>query len=311
MDENFETVRSTPEPSASPKNKTEEGVPPPATKELNDRYPVVIEKAEDIDDRINGQITQEMRNLSVEDLEERRKDLALRPQLSSRTLTDTLVGVNQSPSYLWVGTDKVVGRTWEKPDSWASEIDNRKGRIVEVAKDIIESDGSPMVMEHVFHHDKPSERIKLVGINGPVGPMYFAEDGTHRVAASMAAGLSEIPCSVKSIAYPVETIAMNDEQVEDWQKKINLGLIEGRIEDVLSERGIPMKKLIVNSEVLPWIRTTSQTDMIKISKAYLKLYPEGLDNLSIPKEALIDYTANDYFMARKWEEWKTKTQPST
>lgn len=33
------------------------------------------------------------------------------------------------------------------------------------------------------------------------------------------------------------------------------------------------------------------------------MYPGTLDNLPIPKEALLDPVANNYFMAGRWQEW--------
>jgi len=269
-----------------------------------------VGSAEEVNQRIRKQVTDAMKALTMDDLEKRRLELKSRPQIGSVALTDSLVGVDQQSIFKWVPTDKIVGRTWETPDSWASEIEARKGRVVRVAEEIIGSNGNPEVMEHVFHIKKAHERIKLTAIDGPAGPMYYVDDGTHRVSASMVAGLSEIPCDVKAVSYPLEQIATNDNevQVEDWRIKIELGLIDGQIQDSMDSHGKKIKKLVVRSKVLPWIRTTSQHGLLTISRIYENLYPGSLDNLKVPREALIDPVANNYFMLGRWEEWLRQKQ---
>lgn len=267
-----------------------------------------VQSEEEIGYRIKKQIPDAAQALDHDDLEKRRQELKTRPQIGSVALTDTLVGVDQSSKFAWVPTDKIVGKTWENPDGWASEIEARKGRVVQVAGEIINSGGDQKVMEHVFHINKAGERIKLTAINGPSGPMYYVDDGTHRVSACMAAGLTEIPCDIKNITYPLEQIALNGEQVEDWRIKIARGLIDGEINEHTDAKGNKMQKLVVKSEVLPWIRTTAQHNLLKISRIYEKLYPGSLDNLKIPRDALIDPVANNYFMLGRWEEW-TQSHP--
>lgn len=276
---------------------------PPVKK--HETEPVV---STDIGRKIKEQVSDSMKTLSKGDLEKQRLELRDRPQLGKQALVDTLVQVDQEPTFTWVQTDKIVGRSYEQPDSWASEIEARKGRTVEVAKEIIDSDGNATAMEHVFHPDTPTQRIKLTGIDGPAGPMYYVDDGTHRVEGSMLAKLAEIPAEVKGVSYPLEQTAVDESQVYDWQRKIELGLIDGEIQDYTSENGNPMKKLVVKSETLPWIRTTSQTDLLKISKVYEELYPGSLDHLKIPRQALVDPIANSYFMAGRWEEWLQKQE---
>lgn len=262
-----------------------------------------VTSEQEVTQRIQEQVTKSMKGLSLEDIEQRRQELKARPQLGSVALSDTLVGIDQQPTFAWVQTDKIAGRTWEQPDSWASEIESRKGRIAQVGKEITDSAEHPENIEHVFHPQKSNERIKLTAIDGPQGPIYYVDDGTHRVAAGMAVGLSEIPCDVKKVAYPLEQVTSDTYKAEDWQRKIELGLIDGQIQDVQTSNGETIKRLNVRSEVLPWIRTTSQADLIKISRAYEQMYPGSLDNLKIPKQALLDPIANNYYMAGRWDEW--------
>ena len=136
--------------------------------------------------------------------------------------------------------------------------------------------------------------------------MYSVDDGSHRVAGAKAAGLHEIPCDVKRIKYPLERMTNNGNDIADWQRKIDLGLIQGKVETLQNSDGKISYKLTVQKEVLPWIRTTSQSDLIKISRVYERMYPNSLDNLDVPRDALIDSIANNYFMAGRWNEWEEK-----
>jgi hypothetical protein len=63
---------------------------------------------------------------------------------------------------------------------------------------------------------------------------------------------------------------------------------------------------VVEKEVVPWIRTTSQAEMIQISRMYERLYPGAFDKLDIPRDALVDPIANNHFMAGRWKEWENK-----
>ena len=280
-----------------------------------------IESKQEVVKRISQQIQETKQNdisFDKEKLQERHENLKNKPILESGFLVDTTFGIEKEPTFCWVETNKIIGRPFGSRyhNGWSFEYDNRKGRAVSVAEKlhslllVEDNSKNEEIVEYIFHIDKSMHRITLDEIEGPSGPMYSVRDGTHRIAGMMLAGLKEIPCNVHKIKYPLENTTDDKEIANNWKKKIDLGLIQGKIETLNDERGIKYK-LMVEKEVLPWIRTHSQNQLIKISQAYEKLYPNSLNNLKIPREALINPIANNYFMAGRWAEWEKSKITST
>jgi hypothetical protein len=240
-------------------------------------------------------------------LQERQELLAERLVIDTNDFRDATAGLEETGIFTWADTDKIVGRPFANvnPGGWSFEYSERKGRIIEIAKKILEIVKNPFNAELIFHYRAPTGRIKLVSIEGPGGPIYTVEDGSHRVAGSMSLGLREIPAEVKRIKYPIEVTTQDENIVKDWQRKIELGLIQGKIEEIQRENK-KLYKLTVEREVLPWIRTVDQDALIRISRIYEKLYLGSLDNLPIPRDALMDPVANNYFMVGRWKEWEEK-----
>lgn len=253
-------------------------------------------------------ITENESDLGVEALKEKQAGLAERPIIDANAFKEIEAALEEEATFSWVETDKIVGRPFDEqnPRGWSFEYSARVGRIVEVAQQLLMSEQDEKNIELVFHPKKPDERIKLSEIAGPNGPIYSVEDGTHRVAGAMTAGLREIPCDVKRVKYPLERITTSEDDVYDWQRKIELGLIQGKVDTLQNKEGKKYYKLVVQKEVLSWIRTTSQSEFIKISRLYEKMYPNSLDKLVVPRDALVDPIANNYYMAKRWKEWEAK-----
>ena len=232
--------------------------------------------------------------------------LEARPIIDSAVFRDAELGLDEAREFTSVDVTKIVGRPsadqWR--DGWAHEYEARAGRIDSVEAAI--RSGDPQLIENIFHTQKPDERIKLSAYDGPAGPMYGVEDGTHRVAGSMRAGLEEIPASVRRIKFPFSFRGRAVEQAQDIRSKIALGMIDGEIQETKDEHGEPIYTYVIRHEVLPWLHTTSQRDLIKISRMYEQLYPGTLNDLPIPRDALVDPIANNYYMAGKWPEWETQ-----
>ncbi len=244
-------------------------------------------------------------------LEERRKNLVGKPIVDSHVFRETLAVLGEKSTFSWVETDKIIARPSgsKHKGGWGHEYSERKGRVINIAQQL-SGEKSEQGIENVFHSNKPNERIKLSMINGPKGPMYSVEDGTHRVAGSKLAELKEIPCEVKTVEYPFERKTHDKYEVDDLQKKINLGLVNGKIEESQNDEGKTFYKVTVEKEILPWIRTTNENELTKISRLYEELYPGSLDNLAMPREALTNFVAYNFFMAGRWDEWKAKHQDS-
>lgn len=111
-----------------------------------------------------------------------------------------------------------------------------------------------------------------------------------------------MPAEVFKAKYPVIHETYDEDVIYEWQKLIDRGLVQGSIEKTEDISGKTKYSVKIEKEVLSWIRS-SQNNLIKISKLYEKMYPGTLDNLPIPKEALLDPVANNYFMAGRWQEW--------
>ena len=227
------------------------------------------------------------------------------------------ISAEEEQRFSWVETDKIVGRPFAQDfsDGWSHEYHSRTGRIVQIATNLLRGvlqDRDDMVkaaIDHVFHHqNKPYERIQLFVLEGPGGPIYLVEDGTHRVAAAKLLGLKRIPCSVISIKYPLKQVTTDREMFEYWQRAIDLGLIQGS-SNIVDRNGSTTKyEIQVTSELFPWIRVYHQHKFLRINQIYEKVYPDSLRNLPIPRDALLDEVANNHFMAgpEKWQEWVQK-----
>jgi len=122
------------------------------------------------------------------------------------------------------------------------------------------------------------------------------------VAGAKAANLDEIPCDVHTFSYPRELSTKNKNVAYEWEKRIKCGLISGKI-DELEDGAFVMT---IRGEAVPWAAVSSQSKFLEISKIYERIFPNGLQGLSVPREALIDPVANNFFLSGRWSEWKDK-----
>jgi len=269
--------------------------------------------------RVKGEIAK-AGNITLEQyLNLRRLKLSEQPIIDNSFFNQALMWISaeeEEQRFSWVETDKIVGRPFAQDfsDGWSHEYHSRTGRIVQIATNLLRGvlqDRDDMVkaaIDHVFHHqNKPYERIQLFVLEGPGGPIYLVEDGTHRVAAAKLLGLKRIPCSVRRIKYPLKQTTTDREMFEYWQRAINLGLIQGSSNIVNMNGSTTRYEIQVTSELFPWVRVC-QHKFLRINQIYEKVYPDSLRNLPIPRDALLDEVANNHFMAgpKKWQEWVQK-----
>jgi len=268
--------------------------------------------------RVKGEIAK-AGNITLEQyLNLRRLKLSEQPIIDNSFFNQALMWISaeEEERFSWVETDKIVGRPFAKSfsdDGWSHEYHSRTGRIVQIATNLLQvlQDPDDMVesaIDHVFHHqNKPYERIQLLVLEGPGGPIYLVEDGTHRVAAAKLLGLKRIPCSVRRIKYPLKQTTTDREMFEYWQRAIDLGLIQGSSNIVDMNGSTTRYEIQVTSELFPWIRVC-QHRFLRINRMYEKVYPDSLGNLPVPRDALVDEVANNHFMAgpEKWQDWVQK-----
>ncbi len=165
-------------------------------------------------------------------LNSRRLDLLKLPIIDEHFFRTALtsVDVETEKSFCLVETDKIVGRPFAKEyeDGWSHEYESRKGRIVEIAGEFVRGvqnllqdatrENAALIgqLERVFHLNEPAERIKVLALDGPSGPIYLVEDGTHRVAAAKLINLKAIPCEVTKIKYPLTQWTYDEEVARFW-----------------------------------------------------------------------------------------------
>lgn len=247
--------------------------------------------------------TSEIGPMTEETMRQRLEALKDKPLLEAPTLKSMIGKSSENEDFRWVVVSKIVGRSNDFPGGWSFEYPSKAGRSIDVAKSL--HSGDTKRIERVFHTLSPKDRIKLTQIEGPAGPFYFVEDGSHRVIGSEVAGVTEIPCEVSTLGYPRNDMTADPILSKRWQRLIDFNLIDGKIEEQIGAKGETYYSISVASEVLPWIRS-DESDLNKISEVYEELYPGSLDNLPIPRDALVDPVANKYFMQGIWDEWVKK-----
>lgn len=239
---------------------------------------------------ISEQVTPLMRSITLNEMEVRRTRLKERPVISYITLSDILSPLNAIPEFSWVLLNNVVAKPYEDEMGWAAEPADETGEIAQIAKNFVDRADDAQMIESMFHERNPDKRIKMVEIMGPAGPFYYVADGVKRVAASIIAGFSEIPCDVARITYPLTEKVEELDQYYDWKKKISMHMIRGEFRTAF-EGAEEVRYLDVNSEILQWIRVTSPANIARVNRAYESLYPDSLKNLMIPRSMLFDGNA--------------------
>lgn len=243
---------------------------------------------------ISEQVTPLMRSITLEEMEKRRMRLRERPAISYITLSDVLSPLTAVPEFSWVLLNNVIAKPYEDELGWSAEPVDEIGTIAGIAKKFVDRADDAQMIEDMFHERNPDKRIKMVEIMGPAGPFYYVADGVKRVAASIIAGFSEIPCDVARITYPLTEKVEELNQYYDWKKKLSMNMIRGEFRFTF-EGGQEVRFLDVQSEVLQWIRVTSPANIARINRAYESLYPDSLKNLMIPRSMLFDGTALNKF----------------
>jgi len=261
-----------------------------------------------VNESINNGIPPEVKSLSDEQLAELHPSLTELPYIPSRVTDELSLLTGVDEGIKMVETTKIVGSVSSAFTSrgWGTEYSGRKGRAVSVARELI--NGTPESIEHVFELSQEGKGIKLVSISGPGGDLFIARDGSHRIAGCKLAELDKVPAHVENVSNVNEFTTIDPFLRDDWQDRIDAGLIEGAIESKIVG-DMEVFKLNVESQVLPWM-VLDQSNLVRFSQLYLKCYPNslnGLENLktgeSIPVEALTDTVANNFYLGGRWQEY--------
>ena len=246
-------------------------------------------------------IPEEIKGITEEGLFKRKEGLKELPYFPATKLLDVLEKSDGEREFSFVETDKIVGSISLAHSDWSTEYGNREGRIVDIAKGLI----NPTIesVEGIFHVKKQNEQIKLKKVSGPAGDIYFAMDGSHRISGCKLTEIPKIPAYVEGTTNPSE-VKSNDEVLAwEWQEKINSGLIKGSIEKIDTEDGKTLFKLKIEEQIVPWAYLP-QSDFIKLSKVYERCYPGAFDKLDIPKEIFTDPVALNFYLKGRYNEYK-------
>lgn len=180
--------------------------------------------------------------------------------------------------------------------NWATEYEARKGRAEELRTKIL----GGTELDVIFHTEElgrgpedlpPSGAIALLEIQGPAGPIFIVEDGSHRTGAAKFSRMEWVPSSVVEAKLDDSVFSRDRSILSYWDKCRELGLIEGEAEEG-REGGMEYWLLNLESRALPWIAGSEGPN---ISAYYEQLYPGSLDaiaqELGLPKEVLLSKSA--------------------
>lgn len=257
---------------------------------------------------IQAGISSEMRHADESALSRGRERLVDLPYLPADHFHQILDYDGVDEGVMMVATDAIVGSVSPAFRDWSTEYDDRRGRSVAVAQELIR--GTPESIDHVFHVSDPRGGIKLKKVSGPAGDLFFVVDGTHRVAGSKLVGLHKLPARVENMTNLSEVHTEDPGLKSQWEKRIERGLIQGTVEETTTTSGSKRFNLKIKSETLPWMHLP-QPALVEMTKLYFARYPEAREKMTlratgekIPLEALLDDIALSFYLADKWNEYK-------
>lgn len=212
---------------------------------------------------------------------------------------------------------RIVGGVSPSFHFWGEEYRNRRGRHEAIISELIteakKEDNEPFhdAVNHTFHLDdgRPSERIRLVKIDGPAGEVFFISDGTHRVSACKALELEHVPCQAEE--GQIKEVYSRDKEDKIWWEELKrAGLIKGEINEAPIELGLEeetkMYWLEIEEAVVPWV-SYSFEDFFRFNRRYNEIYPGAFSNLRglsekpspIPEEVFLDSVEFNRFIQEK------------
>ena len=216
---------------------------------------------------------QEIKLPDIFEIKRKHREMSDLPYLKTFEVTGNYNGENQIPER--VLTTQVVAapnlENWadEYHGDWATE---GLSSVENMAQEIQKSPD-----EFWGNNQHP---VKLTKIEGPKGPIYATEDGSHRVAAAKLAGALEIPAEVSNLTDRREYATTKETDVLWWQALIASGAIKGKI----TQRGQESTLMLGETPELPWI-TRPRNDFVKVNRIYREIYGDKAfeDTLTLPK----------------------------
>ena len=231
-------------------------------------------KLEKIVSEIKESIPEDIKGLDTSQLEYMHKQLANLPYLSQTEFSELLYPQGQSLGMIMIDTEKIVGSISPAFTNWSTEYNDRKGRAVSVAKQLINP--TEESIDNVFHIKDPRLGIKLKELPTPEGSLFFVMDGSHRVAGCKLARVPRIPALVEKIPESHVVSTYSSVLRAEWEKRIKCGLISGSIQEVIDEQNEKSYILKIESQVLPWMYLSS-SKIVKLNMFYFSFFPDAKD----------------------------------
>lgn len=262
-------------------------------------------KLEEIVSEINKSISEDIKGLDISQLEDMQKDLKELPYISHEEFTELLYPQGQSLGMNMVDTNNIVGSISPAFIDWSTEYGSRKGRVVNIAKQLINP--TTESVDNVFHIKDPRFGIKLKQLSTPEGDLFFVMDGSHRVAGCKLARVPRIPALVEKIPESYVVSTYSSELKDEWEKRIKNGLISGNIQEVIDEQNEKSYILKIESQVLPWMYLSS-SKIVNLNKFYFSFFPDAkdlkfiLNNENIPRDVLTDENVFNSYISNRINE---------
>ena len=213
--------------------------------------------------------------VDVAALKEKHQAMKELPYTKTSVLTENFSGKPAGQERVLVSTIVATPRL----DNWGDEYhqDWTKGELSSVEAMAVDLSEDP---EKFWQESDP---VKLTKVNGPKGPLYSVEDGSHRVAAAKLADVLEVPAEVGDLTDRKEFSTPDEVTKSWWEALIHRGAIKGRIE----KKNSSYQLLLEETPELPWIVRTPR-HFVEINRVYQQVYGEEAfaEVESIPQEIL-------------------------
>ena len=215
--------------------------------------------------------------IDVAALKKKHKAMKVLPYVNAIVLTENYSGEPIGPKKVLTSTIVATPRL----ENWSDEYhrDWVEGELSSVEAMSVDLSRDP---DKFWGKSGP---IGLTEINGPGGPLYSVDDGSHRVAAAKLADILGVPAEVEDMTNRKEFSTSDEVTKSWWEALIHRGVIKGSIE----EKNFGYCLELEETPELPWI-TRTRAHFTQINRVYRQVYGEdALSGVkSVPQEILFD-----------------------
>jgi hypothetical protein len=225
--------------------------------------------------------SQEVKLPKIFEIKRKHREMAELPYLKTFDVTGNYDG--EEPKQERVLTSQIIASP--RLENWADEY---HGDWAAEGLSSVEKMSQEIQKDPDEFWENNQHAVKLTKIDGPKGPIYAVEDGSHRVAAAKFAEALEIPAEVSDLTNRREYATTKETDVLWWQALIASGAIKGQINQSNHESTLTLDE----TPELPWI-IRPRSDFIKVNRIYQEIYGDKAfdDTQTLPdslKDKLLD-----------------------